>query len=96
MGNYFFMFNHKFQINKVTFGRLVLVRGVGLEPLVHRSTALPTELARQLVMGLVPAVFSLTVTDVGDFVPFRFRAITISCHFGDFVPPIGFMRVHTY
>jgi len=36
--------------------------------------------------------------DVGDFVPFRFRAITISCHFGDFVPPIGFIGVycHTY
>ena len=33
-----------------------------------------------------------------DFVPLRFRAITISCHFGDFVPPIGFMRgfFHTY
>ena len=39
-----------------------------------------------------------SATDVGDFVPFRFRAITISCHFGDFVPPIGFIRVyfHTY
>ena len=43
-------------------------------------------------------LYNVFVLDVGDFVPFRFRAIKISCHFGDFVPPIGSIRVyfHTY
>ena len=35
---------------------------------------------------------------VEDFVPLRFRPITISCHFGELVQPIEFIRVyfHTY
>ena len=46
--------------SKWTLGRIVLVPGVGLEPTTLRSAALTTELAGQLVMGLVPAVFHYT------------------------------------
>ena len=42
--------------------RKVLVPGVGLEPRpsVRRSAALPTELAGQFVIGLVPVVLHYT------------------------------------